>query len=153
MGKAKLRGTSFPFYTGTSREPASVRVFGVVAVLTLGPAACSSSAASASNSDNAAFPATISTKFGDVTIDEAPRRVVALVCGDAEVALSLGVQPDLILILGVRSSGDQERYDTLSAIAPVVGIPEGADNWLTDRSTQLEWWGRQRKACHQCCRR
>lgn len=42
------------------------------------------------------------------------------------------------LILDVRSSGDQERYDTLSAIAPVVGIPEGADNWLTDRDTQLE---------------
>ncbi|ACP32323.1 ABC transporter substrate-binding protein [Corynebacterium aurimucosum] len=133
--------------------PASVRVFGVVAVLALGLAACSSSAASASNSDNAAFPATISTKFGGVTIDEAPRRVVALGWGDAELALSLGVQPDLLLILDVRSSGDRERYDTLSAIAPVVGIPEGADNWLTDRSTQLEWWGRQQKACHQCCRR
>lgn len=118
-----------------------MRVFGVVAVLALGLAACSSSSASASNSDNAAFPATISTKFGDVTIDEAPRRVVALGWGDAELALSLGVQPDLLLILDVRSSGDRERYDTLSAIAPVVGIPEGADNWLTDRSTQLEWWG------------
>lgn len=83
----------------------------------------------------------MATKFGDVTVEEALRRIVALGWGDAEVALSLGVQPDLILILDVRSSGDQERYDTLSAIAPVVGIPEGADNWLTDRSTQLERWG------------
>lgn len=83
----------------------------------------------------------MATKFGDVTVEEALRRIVALGWGDAEVALSLGVQPDLILILDVRSSGDQERYDTLSAIAPVVGIPEGGDNWLTDRSTQLERWG------------
>lgn len=146
--------------------------------------AASSNAGGASESDStAAFPATISTKFGDVAIDEAPQRVVALGWGDAEVALSLGVQPvgaadwlafggegvgpwvtegygeapeilgtmelnyesiaalEPDLILDVRSSGDQERYDTLSAIAPVVGIPEGADNWLTDRSTQLEMIG------------
>ena len=95
----------------------------------------------------------MATKFGDVTVEEALRRIVALGWGDAEVALSLGVQPDLILILDVRSSGDQERYDTLSAIAPVVGIPEGADNWLTDRSTQLAWWGSRRKAWRRCCHR
>lgn len=40
-----------------------------------------------------AFPATVQTKFGDVTIDAAPQRVVALGWGDAETALALGVQP------------------------------------------------------------
>ncbi|MGW7516135.1 iron-siderophore ABC transporter substrate-binding protein [Streptomyces sp. NPDC054796] len=40
-----------------------------------------------------AFPAKISTKFGDVTVEREPRRVVALGWGDAETALALGVQP------------------------------------------------------------
>ena len=40
-----------------------------------------------------AFPATVSTKFGDVTVEAAPQRVVALGWGDAETALALGVQP------------------------------------------------------------
>ena len=140
----------------TSRTRRSAAVFLSLALVGWGAAACSSDpdSGAADNSvavslaqsasadgDAAAYPVTVATKFGDVTVEEALRRIVALGWGDAEVALSLGVQPDLILILGVRSSGDQERYDTLSAIAPVVGIPEGADNWLTDRSTQLEWWG------------
>lgn len=40
-----------------------------------------------------AFPATVDTKFGEVTVDEEPQRVVALGWGDAETALALGVQP------------------------------------------------------------
>jgi iron complex transport system substrate-binding protein len=40
-----------------------------------------------------AFPVTISTAFGDVTIEEEPIRVVALGWSDAETALALGVQP------------------------------------------------------------
>lgn len=40
-----------------------------------------------------AFPATVTTKFGPVTIDQQPTRVVALGWGDAETALALGVQP------------------------------------------------------------
>jgi iron complex transport system substrate-binding protein len=40
-----------------------------------------------------AFPVTISTAFGDVTVDEEPTRVVALGWSDAETALALGVQP------------------------------------------------------------
>ncbi|MEV0698654.1 iron-siderophore ABC transporter substrate-binding protein [Saccharopolyspora sp. NPDC050389] len=36
---------------------------------------------------------TIPTAFGDVTVPERPQRVVALGWGDAEVALTLGVQP------------------------------------------------------------
>ncbi|WP_432524710.1 iron-siderophore ABC transporter substrate-binding protein [Kineococcus sp. SYSU DK006] len=39
------------------------------------------------------FPVTIPTKFGDVTLEQAPQRVVALGWGDAETALALGVQP------------------------------------------------------------
>lgn len=41
----------------------------------------------------AAFPATVATKFGNVTVPKKPERVVALGWGDAEVALELGVQP------------------------------------------------------------
>ncbi|MCA5893633.1 iron-siderophore ABC transporter substrate-binding protein [Isoptericola sp. NEAU-Y5] len=40
-----------------------------------------------------AFPATVDTTFGEITIDEQPERVVALGWGDAEVALALGVEP------------------------------------------------------------
>ncbi|WP_187764627.1 iron-siderophore ABC transporter substrate-binding protein [Saccharopolyspora spinosa] len=39
------------------------------------------------------FPVTIPTAFGDVTVPKRPQRVVALGWGDAEVALTLGVQP------------------------------------------------------------
>ncbi|GLY15955.1 ABC transporter substrate-binding protein [Kineosporia sp. NBRC 101677] len=133
-------------------------------------------------SSSSAFPATVATKFGDVTIEKKPERVVALGWSDAETALALGVQPvgasdwlafggegvgpwaegkyteapQIIgtlepeyekiaalkpdLILDVKSSGDQERYDTLSKIAPTVGIPEGADAYLTpwaDQTTMI----------------
>lgn len=57
----------------------------------------SSSSSSGSGSDaggaDGAFPVTISTLFGDVEVTEKPTRVVALGWGDAETALSLGVQP------------------------------------------------------------
>ncbi|MHC1560167.1 iron-siderophore ABC transporter substrate-binding protein [Actinomycetospora sp. C-140] len=113
-----------------------------------------------------AYPATIDTQFGPVTIDEPPQRIVALGWSDAETALVLGVQPvgasDWLgsggtgvgpwsppyttpptilgttqldyeavaalrpdLILDTRSSGDRQRYDTLSRIAPTVGPPPG----------------------------
>ncbi len=45
------------------------------------------------------------------------------------------LHPDLIL--DVKSSGDQERYDKLSAIAPTVGIPAGADSYLTSLEQQV----------------
>jgi iron complex transport system substrate-binding protein len=44
-------------------------------------------------SSSGAFPVTVSTAFGDVTIDAEPTRVVALGWSDAETALALGVQP------------------------------------------------------------
>lgn len=39
------------------------------------------------------FPQTVTTAFGDVEIEKAPQRVVALGWGDAETALALDVQP------------------------------------------------------------
>jgi iron complex transport system substrate-binding protein len=45
------------------------------------------------------------------------------------------LEPDLIL--DVRSSGDQDRYDALSQIAPVVGVPDGGDNYLTTTEQQV----------------
>jgi len=40
-----------------------------------------------------AFPVTVPTLFGDVVVEKAPIRVVALGWSDAETALALGVQP------------------------------------------------------------
>jgi ABC-type Fe3+-hydroxamate transport system substrate-binding protein len=40
-----------------------------------------------------AFPVTVGTAFGNVTVEEEPTRVVALGWSDAEIALALGVQP------------------------------------------------------------
>ncbi|MBB4683341.1 ABC transporter substrate-binding protein [Amycolatopsis jiangsuensis] len=129
-------------------------------------------------SNSSAYPVTVPTKFGDVTVEKKPERVVALGWGDAETALELGVQPvgasdwlqfggtgvgpwdagkyqnppEIIqtqdpsyekiaalrpdLILDVRGSGDQRRHDLLAKIAPTVGIPAGAENYLT--STEQE---------------
>lgn len=163
------------------------------AALSFGMVACSSDNDDATSNDTATetsttnevvdgesvYPASIDTKFGEVTIDEAPQRVVALGWGDAETALSLGVQPvgasdwlnlggdgvgpwmeqgydeapELLgtmeldyeaiaalepdLILDVRSSGDEERHEKLSAIATTVGVPVDGDNYLTSRDEQV----------------
>lgn len=133
----------------------------------------------------AGFPVTVDTKFGDVTIEKAPQRVVALGWSDAEVALALGVEPVGVsdwlavggdglgpwveqrytnpptqlgtmevnleqlaglnpdLILDTRASGDRERYDRLSQLGvPVVGVPEGADAYLTSWQDQLDLIGK-----------
>src|SRR5699024_7729661 len=42
------------------------------------------------------------------------------------------------LILDTNSSGEQERYDRLSEIAPTVGVPEGGDNYLTTMDQQVD---------------
>lgn len=138
------------------------------------------SGSSSSSTTTGEFPQTVETAFGDVTIDEAPQRVVALGWADAETALALGVQPvgasdwlafggdgvgpwadglydespEIIetlepsyeaiaalepdLILDVKGSGDQDRYDRLSEIAPVVGVPEGGESYLTTMEQQVE---------------
>lgn len=161
------------------------------AALTLSLAACGSgsstgqgsadgSSASTAEAGGGGFPATVTTAFGEVTIEQQPERVVALGWGDAETALALGTQPvgasDWLgfggegvgpwaegmydsaptiietmepsyeqiaalqpdLILDVRSSGDQARYDRLSEIAPTVGVPEGGQNYLTESEDQLD---------------
>ncbi|MFJ6698828.1 iron-siderophore ABC transporter substrate-binding protein [Streptomyces sp. NPDC091272] len=46
------------------------------------------------------------------------------------------LKPDLIL--DTKSSGDQKRYDTLSKIAPTVGVPKGGDQYLTNWETQTK---------------
>ncbi|MHA6623183.1 iron-siderophore ABC transporter substrate-binding protein [Pseudonocardia sp. DLS-67] len=128
---------------------------------------------------DAAFPVTVATKFGDVTVDASPTRVVAMGWGDAETALALGVQPigaaDWLdfggegvgpwaagrypappaiigtlepsyeqvaalrpdLILDTKSSGDEQRYDLLSRIAPTIALPPGADNYKTTLADQV----------------
>jgi iron-siderophore transport system substrate-binding protein len=130
-----------------------------------------------------AFPVTVTTAFGDVTVDEEPARVVALGWSDAETALALGVQPvgasdwlgfggegvgpwaeglydqapEIIettepsfeaiaalepdLILDTRSDASQERYDSLRAIAPTIGQPEGVGPYQTTWQQQLELVG------------
>jgi iron complex transport system substrate-binding protein len=60
-------------------------------------AGCASTPAAGVDSDSpaasGAFPVTVDTKFGEVTVDEAPQRIVALGWGDAETVLALGQQP------------------------------------------------------------
>jgi len=45
-------------------------------------------------------------------------------------------EPDLIL--DVKSSGEEERYERLAQIAPTVGIPEGGESYLTSLDEQVE---------------
>ncbi|MFZ3474893.1 iron-siderophore ABC transporter substrate-binding protein [Streptomyces sp. 4.24] len=143
--------------------------------------ACSSAAKDdkgAAPGSEAGFPVKVATKFGDITVNKKPQRVVALGWGDAETALALGVQPvgasDWLafggdgvgpwakglytkspekigtlepeyekiaalkpdLILDTKSSGDQKRHDTLSKIAPTIGVPKGGDQYLTNWESQ-----------------
>ncbi|MFS8198292.1 iron-siderophore ABC transporter substrate-binding protein [Streptomyces sp. CWNU-52B] len=165
--------------SGSRRRPGRLRLLTSALALTLmgALAACGSSSDESGTQEGVAqqsdgsFPAKVATKFGTVTVDAAPRRVVALGWGDAETALALGVQPvgasDWLafggdgvgpwakglydkspqkigtlepeyekiaalqpdLILDTKSSGDQTRYDTLSKIAPTVGVPKGGDQY------------------------
>jgi iron complex transport system substrate-binding protein len=170
------------------RFPTTGPAIAVLAVATLALTGCSaagdsdSPAPGSSGSASGAFPATVDTKFGEVTVPSEPKRVVALGWGDAETALALGVQPvgasdwlgfgadadgvgpwaqdlytespELIetlepsfeaiaalepdLILDTKGSGDQARYDRLSQIAPTIGVPEGADSYLTEMDDQVD---------------
>lgn len=73
-----------------------IRMAALAAAAAVTLAACGSdgtdTAGSGSTGDGA-FPATIDTMFGEVTVESQPDRVVALGWGDAETALALGVQP------------------------------------------------------------
>ncbi len=76
-----------------------------------GPAAGGSSAGT---SAAGGFPATVQTKFGAVTIDSAPERIVCLGYTDADYALALGVVP-----VGVTQWIPQWK--------------QGVGSWATDR--------------------
>src|SRR6187551_1330946 len=67
----------------------------LLAVTALLAAGCGSGAGEGAGPATAsgAFPVTVGTAFGDVTVEEQPVRVVALGWSDAETALALGVQP------------------------------------------------------------
>ncbi|TSI18775.1 iron-siderophore ABC transporter substrate-binding protein [Brevibacterium aurantiacum] len=65
--------------------------------------------------------------------DQAPE-IIATMEPDYEKIAAL--EPDLIL--DTKSSGEQERYDRLSEIAPTVGAPEGGDNYLTTMDQQVD---------------
>ncbi|RLP08880.1 iron-siderophore ABC transporter substrate-binding protein [Propionibacterium australiense] len=62
-------------------------------VLTACSGTSSSDSQSSGQSSAGSFPATVQTYFGDVTVESAPQRIVALGWGDAETVLSLGYEP------------------------------------------------------------
>ncbi|MGY1685211.1 iron-siderophore ABC transporter substrate-binding protein [Geodermatophilus sp. SYSU D00867] len=68
--------------------------------------------------------------------DEAPEIIETL---EPSLEAIAALEPDLIL--DTRSDGTRERYDSLSAIAPTVGIPEGAEQYVTTWQQQLELVG------------
>ena len=73
----------------------SVRSLALLATAALLTAGCGADADAdaGGTTSSGAFPVTVSTAFGDVTVEEEPVRVVALGWSDAETALALGVQP------------------------------------------------------------
>jgi iron complex transport system substrate-binding protein len=72
-----------------------IRPAAVLATAALLLAGCGADAEEDSGgaASSGAFPVTVDTAFGEVTVDEEPVRVVALGWSDAETALALGVQP------------------------------------------------------------
>lgn len=155
-------------------------LLGALAACGSGPSGEDSASDASGKKPSGAWPAKVDTKFGTVTVESRPERVVALGWGDAETALALGVQPvgqsdwldfggdgvgpwakglykkspqkigtlepeyekiaalEPDLILDVKSSGDQTRYDTLSKIAPTIGVPEGGDQYKISWQQQTE---------------
>ncbi|MGY1696449.1 iron-siderophore ABC transporter substrate-binding protein [Geodermatophilus sp. SYSU D00814] len=68
--------------------------------------------------------------------DEAPEIMETL---EPSLEAIAALEPDLIL--DTRSDGTQERYDSLSEIAPVVGAPEGVGAYQTTWQQQLDLVG------------
>ena len=65
--------------------------------------------------------------------DEAPEIIGTM---EPEYEKIAALEPDLIL--DVKSSGEEERYERLTQIAPTVGIPEGGESYLTSLDEQVE---------------
>src|SRR5215211_1339701 len=68
--------------------------------------------------------------------DEAPEIIDTL---EPSLEAIAALQPDLIL--DTKSPATQDRFDKLSAIAPTISQPEGADPYLTSSAEQLEMIG------------
>lgn len=66
--------------------------------------------------------------------DKSPQMIGTL---EPEYEKIASLQPDLIL--DTKSSGDRTRYDTLSKIAPTVGVPKGGDQYKQtwEKQTQM----------------
>jgi iron complex transport system substrate-binding protein len=65
--------------------------------------------------------------------DKSPKIIKTLEPSYEEI---LKLKPDVIL--DVKSSGDEDRYDKLSAIAPTVAIPKGGENYLASTEQQVD---------------
>lgn len=65
--------------------------------------------------------------------EQAPKLINTLEPQYEQIA---ALKPDLIL--DVKSSGKQDRYDTLKAIAPTIGVPAGGDAYKTNWRQQTE---------------
>ncbi len=65
--------------------------------------------------------------------EEAPEIIGTM---EPEYEKIAALEPDVIL--DVKSSGEEERYERLSQISPTVGIPEGGDSYLASIDDQVE---------------
>ncbi|WP_437582576.1 iron-siderophore ABC transporter substrate-binding protein [Paramicrobacterium sp. CJ85] len=96
--------------------PALVAALAVSALALTGCSSGQSGSDEGTADPSGAFPVTVNTKFGEVTVEEQPERVVALGWGDAAVALELGVRPvGASDWLGFGGTGvgpwDADKYD------------------------------------------
>ena len=110
------------------------------AVLTIGLAACSTSAAENTDSDSSAsgaFPVTVEHALGETTIEKQPERVTTIGWGNQDVALALGVAPVGVDDQTWSMDGSDglgvyewtlDAYDALGAEDPVVfSTADGTD--------------------------
>lgn len=59
------------------------------------------------------------------------------ILGTMELSLEAIADLDPDVILDVKSSGEQDRYDALSEIAPTIGPPEGGEQYLVSWQDQV----------------
>lgn len=79
--------------------------------------------------------------FGDTGVGpwlEGAYEVAPTMLGTMELDYEQIAALDPDLILDVRSSGDEERFNRLSEIATTVGVPVGGDGYLTTYEQQVE---------------
>ncbi|MEJ6550191.1 iron-siderophore ABC transporter substrate-binding protein [Corynebacterium sp. USCH3] len=74
--------------------------------------------------------------WNEETYDESPEILSGGGNQDVDVEKIAALDPDLIL--NVKSASDQETYDQLSAIAPTISAPEGAEGYTVTRDTQVD---------------